>query len=131
MKFLKPSLGELEIKVLEIFWRDSAEFDVKSLHQMISNDHPVSLNTIQSTMERLFRKGFLTRSKVSHAYIYSCVKSREEFLSETMQLFVEEINVDETTFISAFLNASHCPDETTLEDLVKKIKVVYKKIKGE
>lgn len=131
MKFLKPSLGELEIRILETFWSEPGEWDVKTFHKMISKEHKVSLNTIQSTMERLYRKGFLDRLKVSHAYIYSCVKSREEFVSETMQAFLQEMNVDEPTFISAFLTATKPSSDSTLEELIEKIKKAYHDLRGD
>jgi len=130
MKFLKPSLGELEIRILETFWSEPGEWDVKTLHRMISKEHKVCLNTIQSTMERLYRKRFLDRIKVSHAYVYSCAKTREEFVSETMQAFLCELNVDESAFISAFLHATQPTSESTLEELITKIKKAYQSIRG-
>jgi predicted transcriptional regulator len=39
----------------------------------------ITLNTVQSTMERLYRKGLLRRDKVSHAYVYEAALSREAY----------------------------------------------------
>lgn len=130
MRFLKPTLGELEIQILETFWSDAKDWDVKGMHSHISQFHQVTHNTVQSTMERLYRKGFLDRTKVSHAYLYCCTKSREEFLGETMQVFMEEMNVDEETFISAFLKASSKKNESTYEEMMKKVKRAFDKFRG-
>lgn len=131
MYFLKPNLGKLEIQILEIFWKDPKDWDVKGMHAEVFTDHNVSLNTVQSTMERLFRKGFLGREKVSHAYLYSCLKSREDFVGETMQVFMQEMNVDESTFFSAFLNASSKKAENNLDDLVSKLRTTWNRFRGQ
>jgi predicted transcriptional regulator len=39
----------------------------------------ITLDTVQSTLERLFRKGLLAREKMSHAYVYSAALSRAEY----------------------------------------------------
>lgn len=130
MYFLKPQLGELEIKILEIFWENPTTWDVKSMHSVICNNHSVNLNTVQSAMERLFKKGFLGREKISHAYIYSCIKTREDFVSETMQTFMREMNVDEDTFISAFISATSRRSKNNLDDLVTKLKNAWDNFRG-
>jgi predicted transcriptional regulator len=59
-------LGELESAVLERLWSAGPE-DVKAVHQAVGARRGITLNTVQSTMERLYRKGLLARDKVSHA----------------------------------------------------------------
>jgi predicted transcriptional regulator len=51
--------------------------DVKSVHQSLGRG--ISLNTVQSTMDRLFRKDLLAREKLGHAFVYSAAVSREEY----------------------------------------------------
>jgi predicted transcriptional regulator len=71
------ALGELETAVLEHVW-DRGRVDVKAAHQAIGVPRDITLNTVQSTLERLFRKGLLSREKESHAYFYSARVTREE-----------------------------------------------------
>jgi predicted transcriptional regulator len=42
------------------------------------------LNTVQSTLKRLFEKGLLVRDKVSHAHVYRVKVTREEFHRELL-----------------------------------------------
>ncbi len=71
-------LGDLERAVMAHLW-SAGPLDVKACHLAIGTRRRITLNTVQSTMERLFRKGLLRRDKVSHAYVYEAVLSREEF----------------------------------------------------
>ncbi len=85
----KPSvltLGDLEMEVLEQLWTLGSG-DVRAVHQALGGDK--HSNTVQSTLERLYRKGLLEREKRSHAYIYSSCVSREalaaRLIDETLQ----------------------------------------------
>ena len=53
--------------------------DAKDVHAALGKRRGITLNTIQSTLKRLFEKRLLERDKVSHAHIYRARMSREEF----------------------------------------------------
>lgn len=72
------SLGELERAVLEHLW-SAGRGDAKDVHAAIGRVRGITLNTIQSTLKRLFEKGLLRRDKVSHAHVYLPAIGREEF----------------------------------------------------
>ena len=46
---------------------------------------------MQSTVERLYRKGLLEREKVSHAYVYTPRVSREEYGAAVMHDVVRDL----------------------------------------
>jgi predicted transcriptional regulator len=70
-------LGDLEVAVLEHVW-STGRADVKAAHHAVGLPRDITLNTVQSTMERLFRKDLLDRVKESHAFVYSARVTREE-----------------------------------------------------
>jgi len=53
--------------------------EAKAVHAAIGKRRGISLNTIQSTLKRLFEKQLLEREKVSHAHVYRPRVSREAF----------------------------------------------------
>src|SRR5688572_10874506 len=73
-----PKLGELELEVLEYLW-SALDTDVSETHAAIGKRRGITLNTVGSALERLFRKGLVRRQKVSHAYRYGPALGREEF----------------------------------------------------
>jgi predicted transcriptional regulator len=85
-----PPLGDLERHIMSRLW-DDGPADVKSLHRGVGRRRGITLNTVQSTAERLYRKGLLAREKVSHAYVYSPRISRAEFGARVMQHFVRDL----------------------------------------
>ncbi|MBI3767910.1 MAG: BlaI/MecI/CopY family transcriptional regulator [Deltaproteobacteria bacterium] len=73
-------LGDLEHAVLEHVWR-TGEADVTATHKTVGLRRGISANTVGSALERLYRKGLLTRRKVSHAYRYAPTLDRDAFVA--------------------------------------------------
>lgn len=73
-----PRLGDLELAALEHLWR-SGEADVVQVHGAVARQRRISVNTVGSALERLYRKRLVSRVKVSHAYRYTPTLSRDEF----------------------------------------------------
>lgn len=73
-----PQIGELELLVLEHLWT-VRETDVLETHAAVGKRRQITVNTIGSALERLFRKGLVQREKHSHAYRYSPALSRDTF----------------------------------------------------
>jgi predicted transcriptional regulator len=71
-------LGELESAVMNRLWL-AGDGDAKAVHAALGKRRGITLNTIQSTLKRLFEKGLLVRDKVSHAHVYRARVTREEF----------------------------------------------------
>jgi predicted transcriptional regulator len=85
-----PVLGELERHIMSRLW-DDGPADVKALHRTVGRRRSITLNTVQSAVERLYRKGLLEREKVSHAYLYSPLISRTEFGARVMHHVVRDL----------------------------------------
>jgi len=69
------SLGELEVKTLQEV-RRQGESNVGKVCSKL-NDH-YAYTTVMTTLDRLFKKGLLTRRKEGRAYLYSAKYSQEE-----------------------------------------------------
>lgn len=71
-----PALGELERAVLEHLW-EAGDADVTAVHAAVGAHRGITPNTVGSALERLHRKGLVTRWKVSHAYRYKPTVDRD------------------------------------------------------
>jgi predicted transcriptional regulator len=112
-----PRLGELETAVLEHLWVAGAA-DVKAVHRAIGAPRGITHNTVQSAMERLFRKGLLAREKVSHAYVYSPRQTREELGARVVQDVVARLLQGEAaSVLEAFVDLAARTDSTNLDRL--------------
>ena len=74
-EFLRARLGTLEQRVIDIVWT-SGEVTVRDVHTRL--DGRVAYTTVMTTLDRLYRKGLLERSKRARAFVYAAAASREE-----------------------------------------------------
>ena len=69
-------LGELEREAMRLAWRDG-EVSVREVHQALGGGR--AYTTIMTTLDRLYRKGLVTRRKCGRAFFYSPRVTPEEF----------------------------------------------------
>jgi predicted transcriptional regulator len=74
-ELIRSALGSLEQQVIDIVWRKGPA-SVREVHAEL--DQPAAYTTVMTTLDRLYRKGLLTRTKTSRAFVYAAVKSRQE-----------------------------------------------------
>jgi predicted transcriptional regulator len=73
-----PLLGDLESAVMNHLW-SGGDGEAKAVHARLGKRRGITLNTVQSTLKRLYEKRLLARDKVSHAHVYRAAVTREEF----------------------------------------------------
>lgn len=71
-------LGELESAVMEILW-SKTEQTVIEVEEKLRNKREIAHSTVLTTLDRMHRKGYLTREKQVKAFVYAPRYSREEF----------------------------------------------------
>ncbi len=121
MSLRRPWLGELEVGVLEYIWENGSA-DAKQVHSDIGGIRNISLNTVQSALERLFRKNLLRREKISHAFVYSAAVTRDGLLSNLIGDVVHSVaNGSSDSMLAAFVDIAERADEENLSRLEKLI----------
>lgn len=116
-----PPLGDLEVEVLELLWT-AGSLSAKQAHGHFREARGIALHTVQSTLERLFRKGLLEREKVSHAYCYRPCVAREELLSRLIHDVFGRFHSDAASSAAAMLSAAGSMDSDTLAWLEEQIR---------
>ena len=76
---LDSVFGPLEIRVLEALWARRAPAAVRDLQPEFPG---VAYTTLMTTLDRLFRKGTLSRVKSGRAFFYRPKSSQQELISE-------------------------------------------------
>lgn len=121
-----PVLGELELAVLEYLWSRAGE-DAKTVHQNLGRKRRITLNTIQSTLKRLFEKGLLTRDKISHAHVYTPSLTRAEFHRRALDEVAERLMGSEPqALLSAFMGLT---EHVGVEELHQLEELVARRIR--
>lgn len=98
-----PSLGERELAVLDVLWRQSPRTAQQVQGEM--PDRTISLSTIQSTLERLHRKDVLARHKRARAYCYAPKVDRRELISSLLADIADDLaGGDLSPMVSGFMD---------------------------
>jgi predicted transcriptional regulator len=66
----------LELMCLRALW-SLQEGNVKAVQQVVAQTRPLAYTTIMTVLDRLVRKGMLTRRKVGRAFVYAPQASRD------------------------------------------------------
>ncbi|HEX6974320.1 MAG TPA: BlaI/MecI/CopY family transcriptional regulator [Vicinamibacterales bacterium] len=72
---LGAALGSLERQVMGIVW-DGTAFTVRDVHARLAR--PVAYTTVMTTLDRLFKKGFVARTREGRAFVYTAARSRAD-----------------------------------------------------
>lgn len=116
-----PQLGDLEVAVLEYVWT-SGDASAKEAHAALGTKRGISLNTVQSAMERLFRKGLLSRVKASHSFRYSAKIGREALVAALIGEVLGRFGADSSAALAAFVETADDVDEEALRTLEAKLR---------
>jgi predicted transcriptional regulator len=87
----KPTLGNLELEILR-YITERAPISVGQVTEGFALPRGLSRSTINTSIERLFKKGYLTRSSEfeGEVFRYSPAQPSEDVLSGLVESFVED-----------------------------------------
>lgn len=78
-------VAALESAVMEVLWSSTAALTVRQVLEQLTAQRPLAYTTVQTTMDRLARKGLLTRTPEGKANAYAPTCSREDHTAALMQ----------------------------------------------
>jgi predicted transcriptional regulator len=112
----------LETSVLNQLWEER-DLAAKELHERLSRERTITLSTVQSTIERLCRKGLVDRTKVSHAFRYRPLVERDAVLQRFVGAMVDQLGQRWSgPALSNFLDLAERMDDTALDELERMIR---------
>lgn len=100
--------GSLEREVMAVVWASSSPLSVRDVLAALPPSHPVAYTTVMTILDRLTRKGFLTRERDGKAFRYSATVSREDHVARLMHEALESA-ADRTAALTHF--AARVTDE--------------------
>ncbi|MCA1712756.1 MAG: BlaI/MecI/CopY family transcriptional regulator [Actinobacteria bacterium] len=76
--------GELEAAVMDRLWTAGDGRLVRDVLTELQVDREIAYTTVMTVMERLFRKGMLTRVQQGKAFIYAPAMTRADYTANAM-----------------------------------------------
>jgi predicted transcriptional regulator len=98
----------LELACLKALW-SLQEGNVKDVQRIVAQSRPLAYTTIMTVLERLVRKGKLTRRKVGRAFVYSPEASRDAMRRVAIHELLESFFDGSEAELMRFLHAVEQP----------------------
>jgi predicted transcriptional regulator len=110
-------LGPLELAVLDTLWTGGPA-TVDGVHGALAGRRRLARNTIQSTLERLVRKGLATRRKCGRAFEYRADLSRSDWAARALSELLDAIpRSDASLMVMTFVELTERAGEASLAQL--------------
>lgn len=117
------TLGNLEFELMEILWLHP-KCSVRDVVHKVSRS--LAYTTVMTTLDRLYKKGFLSRKKSLRAFVYSPRFSRQQWerrrADHLVAGFLEGPKPSRELLLSCLLDAVGQHDAKLLDELEKKIR---------
>jgi predicted transcriptional regulator len=72
---LGAALGNLELEVMDVVWQ-TGETTVREVQAVLPRR--VAYTTVMTTLDRLFKKGVVARSRAGRAFVYRALRTRQQ-----------------------------------------------------
>jgi predicted transcriptional regulator len=69
-------LGSLERRVMDVVW-SGGPYTVREVQDRVQK--PIAYTTVMTTLDRLYKKGLVRRTRSGRAFLYTAAQSREQF----------------------------------------------------
>ena len=129
-QLVDSGLGALEREVMAIAW-NTPEISVRDVCRQLSAN--VAYTTAMTTMDRLYKKGLLSRQKVGRAFIYRAAATRDEMehsvTTELVQSLLDNDGAQPLPILSSLVDAVSDCDRALLDDLERLIREKRRAIK--
>lgn len=123
-------LGPLEARVLEVIWGYDRALTVREVQGRFP---ALAYTTVMTTLDRLYRKRLLLRSRRGRAFAYEARRSPEEALHELLSGQMREILKESsasTPLLSALVSAVSRQDAALLDELDALVQAEYARLKA-
>jgi predicted transcriptional regulator len=122
-ELLENSLGTLEREVMALAW-EQPEISVREACARMGSG--VAYTTVMTTMDRLYKKGFLARRKVGRAFVYQAAASRHQIehavAAELVQSLLQRNASEPLPILSSLVDAVSDRDRHLLDDLERLVR---------
>lgn len=121
-----PSVfGPLEIRVLEALWSRGGHGSVRDV---LGDFRGIAYTTVMTTLDRLYKKGVLTRVRSGRGFRYTLAMSREDLeaqlAAETLDAVVASLSSPAALrpLVASFVDSVSVRDELALDQLEEAVR---------
>ena len=125
MPKLRGELGPLERSVMDQIWAQATDVTVRDILQSPARAG-LAYTTVMTILDRLWRKGFLRRSRVGRAYVYRIKRTEEEYLAGLLDGVLKGA-ADRQSVLLGFVRGIDQEDLAHLRSMIREVERERKK----
>jgi predicted transcriptional regulator len=129
---LGAALGRLEQEVMSVVWGGGA-LTVRDVQGALPR--PAAYTTVMTTLDRLYKKGFVNRVREGRAFVYTAARSRQEVEAAVASGFVRGLlsqgSEAARPLLSNLVDVVGERDGALLDDLEELVRDKRRKLKAE
>ncbi len=125
MPKLRGELGPLERTVMDHIWEEGADVTVRDVLETKAGAG-LAYTTVMTILDRLWRKGFLRRSRVGRAYVYWIKRTEQEYLAGLMDRVLTGA-ADRRSVLLGFVRGIDQEDLAQLRSMIREVEKERKK----
>ncbi|HHE39162.1 MAG TPA: BlaI/MecI/CopY family transcriptional regulator [Candidatus Cloacimonetes bacterium] len=116
----KLNISNLEWEILRITWQ-KGKITVKEISKALSKPNKRAYTTIQTYMERMVEKGFLTKEKIGLVNFYKAIVREKNLINKEISKFTQNVFAGSYSNLAAYLFDAHKLDKEDIEMIKKMI----------
>lgn len=116
----KNTLSKFEWIIMDIIW-NNPKSSVRDVLEELREEHKKAYTTIQTYLERLVKKGFLSKEKIGMVNFYSPKVKRKTVQEDETENFIKKTFQGSPSKLAAFLFDSNKLDKNDLTRIRKMI----------
>ncbi len=114
-------LPDTELEVMKVVWQKGSGVSTSEIKQELDKQRAWNVSALQTLLNRLIDRGFLTSYKKGKNKLYDIVVEEEKYLAFENQSFLKKVNGNSVTKLVASLYNSRSISKKDLEELAEYI----------
>jgi predicted transcriptional regulator len=112
-------LGDLERAVMEILWGSDEPASARDVSRSLA-DRDLAYTTVMTVLDRLAKKGLVTRERDGRAWLYRPAAPREDYIADLMQGALE-LTGDRSAALVRFVQTVSDDEVAVLRDVLAEL----------
>lgn len=97
-----PDLSRAEFDILRIMWK-SGRLSIREVHDSLQETYNWAYSTTKTMMDRMVKKGLLTREEFHRVFLYKPLISRPQGMAKWVEFVADRVlEMDQGTVVSLF-----------------------------
>lgn len=96
-------LGELETAIMQVLWSSDDPMTVRAVFETVTRDRQLAYTTVMTVLDRLAKKGRVTRQQEGRAWLYLPAATHSEMVVGAMAELLDEAGEETNLVLAQFV----------------------------